>query len=337
MTNNKIFKDIFEAIRYLEKGNPVLNLKDKKIGYLVRDLHFNLMEMPNGTIGAFPPNMTFRFFRGENDNYDLNYSCIPSIYRIKKDEEKDVDGSRDAEFILIDNLKIAEFELILKGFPQVKYAIKDYCDVDYRALAQHYGLNTDLIDVTSDIVVAAFFATHVYDAEANDYQIKEDGIGCIRTYVNIMVQPETEPFRMIGLQPFQRPGLQCAFAVKMDKGEDFSKFTGKLLFKQDAKWNRKIHEAFYPNGRNILFPGEEICDVANLIKQSDCVSGMAIDKYCKENDCKKQNVEAVLKNYNIKIVDELLYSLSRQQRRKLERKYKDRPYGNVKLHSRLSC
>lgn len=335
MLTEKIYDDVFEAIRHLETINPVLNLKDRQTGHLVRNLYFNLIKMPNGTIGAFPPNMSFKFYRGENDDFDLKYPCIPNIYRIKKPEERDSEGNRHAECILIDNLKINEFELIIREFPQVKFAISDYCDVDYRALAQHYELNTDLLDVTSDIAVAAFFATHVYDSETKDYHVKEDGIGCIRTYINIMIESnQIEPFRMIGLQPFQRPGLQCAFAVRMGKGENFSGFSGKVLFKQDAKWNHRLHEAFYPKGKNILFPSEEICDVSNLIKHSDSVSKMAVQKYCNENGCSRKEIESVLTKNNIKIIDHPVYSLSRQQRRKLEREYKGRPYGDVKLYSR---
>lgn len=337
MSNDIVYDDIFEAIRHLENGNPFLNLKDKKDGYLVRDFHFNLMEMPNGTIGAFPPNMMFRFFRGEDDDYDLKYPCIPRIYRITDPIDKDADGNRNADLIMIDNLKIADFELVIKEFPQVKYAIEDYCDVDYRALAQHYALNTDLLDVTSDIAVAAFFATHtnIDDRRTNEYLAKEEGVGCIRVYINPMIESELNPFRMIGLQPFQRLGLQCAFAVRMKKDENFSRLTAKVLFKQDAKWNSKIHEAFYPHGRNILCPKEKICYVADLIKKSKSVSTIAIDKYCEENGFKKSVVETVLMRHDMNATDRLLYSLSRQQRRELERKFKERPYGDVKFHSRL--
>lgn len=229
--NEKVYDDIFETMRNLDKSNPVLNLKDKKHGCLKRDFHFNLLQMPNGRIGAFPPNMTFHFFRGENDDYDLKYPCVPSIYRVKKSEERSAEGERNAELILIDNLRITEFEIVLKHFPQVKYAIEDHCGVDFKALAQHYDLNTDLLDVTSDIAVAAFFATHIYDGEINDYRVKENGVGCIRSYINFMTTSENESFRMIGLQPFERPGIQCAFAVRMRRGENFSRLSTKILFR----------------------------------------------------------------------------------------------------------
>ena len=226
--------------------------------------------------------------------------------------------------------------MILEQFPQVEYAIQDYCKVDFRALAQHYELNSNLIDVTSDIATAAFFATHYYDSEKNEYSIKEDGIGCLRVYSNIMIEyKEDQPFRMIGLQPFQRPGLQCAFAVKMSRGENFANFSQKVLFKQSSKWNQKLHDAFYPNGKNILFPDEEISDVAKALIKTMEISKQSIEKYCSLNETSQDRVLQILSDNSYSIVDNLNYKLTRQQRRKLEREYKGRPYGEVQLRSRL--
>ncbi len=337
MNDKIIYEDIFEAIRKLEEGSPVINIKDKEFGYLKRNLYFNIMKMPDGTIAAFPPNMFIRYFRGENKDYDELYPCVPSIFRIRKPEDIGEDGRRKQEMILIDELKLFEFELILGQFPQVKYAIQDYCKVDFRALAQHYELNTNLLDVTSDIATAAFFATHYYDSEKNEYRIKEDGIGCLRIYSNIMIEyDENQPFRMIGLQPFQRPGLQCAFAVKMKQGENFANFSHKILFKQNEKWNQKLHDAFYPNGKNILFPDEEIADVAKIVKESRVISKLAIEKYCRINDKSQDQVIQVLDDNGYSVLENLNYKLSRQQRRKLERQYEGRPYGDVNLRTRLS-
>ena len=336
MSDKIIYEDIFEAIRMLEAGSPVINLKDKEFGYLQRNLHFNIMEMPDGTIGAFPPNMFIRYFRGENNDYDELYPCVPSIFRIKKPEEIGEDGHRKQDLIHIDELKLVEFELILEQFPQVNFAIQDYCKVDFRALAQHYDLNTNLLDVTSDIATAAFFATHYYDSEKNEFRIKENGIGCLRVYSSIGIEyNEEQPFRMIGLQPFQRPGLQCAFAVKMNKGENFANFSHKVLFRQDVRWNQKLHDTFYPNGKNILFPNEEIADVARIVKESMEISKQAIEKYCGINEKSQDRVIQILNDNGHSIIEKLNYKLSRQQRRKLEREYKGRPYGDVQLRSRL--
>ncbi len=123
----------------------------------------------------------------------------------------------------------------------------------------------------------------------------------------------------------------------MNKEEDFSKLSDKVLFRQNAKLNRKLHEAFCLNGRNILFPVEDIDDVAILIKNSNQVSKMAVQKFCSENnDFTDEYVEKVLLKYRIQISERLTYSLSRQQRRRLEREFKGRPYGDVELRSRVT-
>ncbi len=338
--DNKIFDDVFEAIRRLERSHPILNLKDKTEGCLIRNHNsFKLIELPDGTIGAFPPNLMFRFYRGENDDFDAKYPCIPKLYRIKNQEEKDLIGNRHFEFILIDRLKIIEFELVSKEFPQVRYAIDDYCNVDFKALAQHYDLNTDLLDMSSDIAVAAFFATHTYDTR-NGYQLKQNGIGCLRVYIQIPNFTDSEvdlkTFRLIGLQPFQRPGIQCAFALRLNKSEDFSTFSGKALFRQNAKCNSKLHEAFNECGCNILFPKEDIHDAAELIKNSKRLSKMAVGQFCEENNFTVEYIEKVLAKHNIRVSERLTYSLSRQQRKNAEKDFKGRPYGNVKLFSRVA-
>jgi hypothetical protein len=301
---------------------------------LLRNLSFNLMQMPDGTIGAYPPNMTGRFYRGECDVFD---NCYPSIYRTSCGCDKDYDGSRAKDLILIDTLKMLEFELIIKTFPQVKYAIEDFCNVDFYALAQHYELKTNLIDLTCDLAVAAFFATSSYDADIQEFVVREEGVGCLRSYINITIDYNpNQPFKLIGLQPFQRPGLQCAFALRLNKGEDFANLSAKLLFKQNKKWNKKLRDAFYEGGKNILFPREDIADIASMLKTSKYVSNDALKLYCNQNNIFEEDVAQTLKKHGIALTDDKAYKLTRQNRRRLERVYKDRPYGDVKLRSRLS-
>ncbi len=334
---DKIFDNVFEAIRHFERNNPVLKLLNGKKGHLIRNNTFNLIDLPDGTIGAFPPNLGLKFYRGENK--DFEGPCVPSIYRIRKPEEKDTTGKRHYDFILLDSLRIKEFELTAWKFPQVKYAIKDFCNVDFKALAQHYELNTDFLDLSSDIVTAAFFATHSYDIY-NGFQIKQDGLGCIRFYIAIellnLSNTDSKNFRLIGLQPFQRPGIQCAFAIRLSKEEDFSQLSGKLLFKQDEKYNSLLNNVFCKNNGNILFPKEQISDVAQKIKNSNKISNMAIKSFCEENGYDFEFVEKILKKHNIQISERLIFHLSRQQRKKMENNFDGKPYGDVKFKSRIA-
>lgn len=326
MSNNIIYDNIFEAIANLEPSNVAINLKTSDSSHIVRNLKYNIIPMPDGTTVAFPSSpILFTYYRGENDDYDLKYPCVPSIYRIKNENER-IDGQRNLELVLIDKLKLIDFELITEHFPQVYYAKKDFCNVNFEALAQHYELNTTLLDLTSDLLVAAFFATHY-----NDFTIKTDGIGCIRRYISF---PYDDPkFKIIGLQPFQRPGQQCALGLTLDASENFSLISTKTLFKQNDKYNKKIHDIFYINGKNTLFPDEEISEIAKLIKKENCISSMAISKYCSDNNSAFVDIERILAKHDIVVTNSLIYSLNRNQRRKLERFYKEKPYGNISMNN----
>lgn len=245
------------------------------------------------------------------------------------------DGNRKRELIIIDELKLIEFELILEQFPQVKAAVEDYCKVDFVALAQHYELNTNLIDVTSDIATAAFFATHYYDHDDREYYVKSDGIGCLRVYSNMWIDMrQNTPFRMIGLQPFQRPGLQSAFGVKMSIGENFADISHKILFKQSSKWNQKINDFFYSNGKNMLFPTEEIVAVANKVKESSVLSKLSIEKYCADNMITYEEIVQLLTKNGYTVTENVNARLSRQQRRKIERNFDGNPYGDAIIRFR---
>jgi hypothetical protein len=322
--SDKIFDDVFEAIRQCEPDNPLLNLKANRQGILRRRISFNAMGMPDGSIGAFPINMSPFYYRGENNNYE---SCFPNIYRCCSEEQ-----------VVINKLKIIDFSNVVKTFPQYEFAIKDFANVDPVALAQHYDLRTDLIDISSDIGVSAFFATSKYDEKSEQWKVINDGLGCIRKVIFIPVNDASFiKFKMIGLQPFKRPGVQCAFAVKLKNGEDFANQSFKIVFKQNKHLNGKIFNAFHENGKNILFPNETISEAANIIKRSKYVSDEALKIYCYEEKIEHEEVKCLLKKHNILTKNSPLYALSRQQKKECRIEYKDKPYGDVEIRSRLCC
>ena len=97
------------------------------------------------------------FYRGENQIFS---SSIPSLLRklnqYKTQEDKEL-------YRLIADMRIAEFSFFLQKFQHVQNW-KD-SDVLYEPLAQHYGLETGWLDITSDFNTALFFATCYWDGE----------------------------------------------------------------------------------------------------------------------------------------------------------------------------
>lgn len=73
-------------------------------------------------------------------------TCLPSLYRQELTEEE----------IFVEHVRIAEFRLFLEQFDVTRHFKECGYVVDYVGLAQHYGLKTDVLDVTSDIDISMF-------------------------------------------------------------------------------------------------------------------------------------------------------------------------------------
>lgn len=341
MSDIKIFDSIFDAFQSFAPSSPLVQLQNDGAQFFKRTNQYQVMDMGDGYIGAFP-GFPMMLYRGEYKEY---VSCKAGIYR-----------SNDLDDVILDELRILEFKNILNTFPQVQYAIEDHMKVDYLALAQHYGLKTNLVDVTSEPEIAAYFATHRWINGIPTPVV--DGIGCIH---GIMALSYTTPndkglidpkFHMIGLQCFQRPGLQAAYGIEFDKDEDLSDMGWTVYFKQNAEATRRIHLNFHIDEKkteeirkNIaegttvsddmitsqnswLFPDEDIADVAETVKKSRTISRKTVSDYGKQ--CMN-----VLDRKGITVVDNLSYMLDENKRKQLAEEYKGRPYGDVRLNTRL--
>jgi len=334
--NNYIYDSIFDAFEKIAPSSPLIQLKCCDGRFFSRTNEYQLLNMGNG-YAAFP-RFPMELYRGENQKYD---TCKPSVYR-----NNDLDG------IIIDKLRFIEFKNILQTFPQVKYAIEDNMIVDYLALAQHYEINTNLLDVTSEPEVAAYFATHKW---INGIAVPvTDGIGCIRGFFPMQMMLESNPrLHMIGLQCFKRPGIQAAFGLELERDEDFGDMSWAVYFKQNEEASRLIHTNFHINQDKVkrlqeeektdyvdpseiedeiswLFPDEEIADIAKIVKNSKRISRAAVLEY-------GEACRSAMKNKGMSISERPIYELSEAHRMELENLYKGQPYGNVTLTTRLVC
>ncbi|WP_319379278.1 FRG domain-containing protein [uncultured Methanocorpusculum sp.] len=321
MTKDEVSDDILEAIRKCDTHHPILKLRENPNRVVLRSSNaFEIMGCDNGKAMILPiQHMLRTHYRGEKNIYD---TCIPAIYR---------NNPSDAQ-ILIEKLKILDFISIMKTFPQIQFAEENGLDVRYEALAQHYGLKTDIIDVTSDICVAAFFATHEYDIGTNRYLPKTSGSGVIRIMHGLGMIPD-ENAELIGAQPFQRPTVQDAFGLRMRKGEDLTTRSGKIVFKQNIFWSQKIEDLFRHNHVN-LFPREIIANVADSIRLSNSVTQLSIDEYCESNGMCVNEIADIVLDAGYSIRNTPQFVLSDKVRDMLKKDVQDQGYG-VKFTARL--
>lgn len=222
-------------------------------------------------------------------------------------------GTKEKDNIdrFIDCLRSSEFELLLRNHPFVKLIYNEgivfensgkdvlvSLKVGYLDLAQHYKLETDMLDFTNDKWVAAFFATC---RKENGRYIPMDskGYGVVYRYSlpykyflpgkDNSIQGKK--FSVIGLQPFKRPGEQKGFTLKIEEDENLNNVKGikKYLFRHDKLAAEIIYNRMN-QGKN-LFLYDELEELAKKIKNSKKISNHAFELACKKYTVEQMNEE----------------------------------------------
>jgi len=158
------------------------------------------------------------FFRGQNEEF---IPCVPSIYRRE---------TSDAQ-IFVERMRLIVFFRLLATHPVVQHFFKRHnFKVSEEGLAQHYGLKTSMLDLTSSLDIALFFALCWRENDTDVYHYYNDGKS--HTAILYVFEPilDNEPtpssknenymnhnITPIGLQAFPRPGIQQGYALHIDK------------------------------------------------------------------------------------------------------------------------
>jgi hypothetical protein len=210
-------------------------------------------------------------YRGQSAYYG---KCLPTLYRNKP---KDID-------LVVAQVKVAEFRLLLEQYGITKRFEQQNLNVDIVGLAQHYGLKTNVLDFTSDIEIALFFAMCDYDEATDTYKAKEKQgtyVGYVYAILSnarnnhrkdMMFNTFSDRVRAIGLQPFKRPGRQKGFSCHVGvEGLDFGYLYSFNYTKEDSE---KIFEKFARG--TYLWCKDEVVRYAKMIKRTNQLSSQAI-------------------------------------------------------------
>lgn len=119
-----------------------------------------------GTMGSVITNKyrtNRHFFRGENQQY---LKSVPSLRRRQEGKSK-----YECEFIkVIAVMWSFQFLKFIWKIDVVPFWEAKLSDINIDALAQHYGFDTCLLDLTNDFRTALFFATCKYDYKSDSYR-----------------------------------------------------------------------------------------------------------------------------------------------------------------------
>lgn len=205
-------------------------------------------------------------FRGQTKEYA---KCAPSLNRLKTVESR-----------LIALCRNAAFEAAIRAHPYVSFCANQRIfglplRIDTQGLAQHYGMHTDMLDVTNSFDIASFFSTNYWSDTRKCYEpvTDENLVGVIYSAPIFMMAKTPSRLSMIGWQPLRRPEQQRAAAVTLKQGEDFTRFpyVQRAFFKQNATISRRIWDQY--DGGKALFPSDEAAQLAehagNLLQFTD--------------------------------------------------------------------
>ena len=187
-------------------------------------------------------------FRGQSQFFE---KCVPGMFRVKENVAR--------HQYVDDVIQINELEVLLRQHPLVRlfeqgfYLLHEYFRfrVDYQGLAQHYYGRTPMLDLTSDMEVAKFFAVTKFNMKEDRYE-KYTGyeLGVLYYYD---LAPDAFTLRKgrdymvetIGKQPFMRSGNQSGFLIRLDDTMDFNQLpeVRYVFFRHDAAITDRIFAA----------------------------------------------------------------------------------------------
>lgn len=202
-------------------------------------------------------------YRGQTEEHQ---PCLPTLARMQHPEDQ-----------LLALCRSASFEDAISEHPYVRHCeqarfLDKPLHIDKQGLAQHYGLSTNLLDVTSNFEVASFFATCRWDITSQSFQpirfSTQPGVLYRLTPFFFVGMKQAAEFCHVGWQPLHRPEQQRAFAMRMQKDHDFAQLptVQKVSFRQSAKVSVRIWKSF-DEGR-ALFPTDA---AAELAEQAKCL------------------------------------------------------------------
>ena len=213
------------------------------------------------------------FYRGESAYYG---SSRPSMYRFN--------NGIDRIKLMARWVTISEACYFLNQFDAVKHW--PVCNVNYLALAQHYGVPTPMMDLTSDLKTALFFACCKYEhhrwrpLNQKDFAAssgsKDPQYGILYrspTEITSMKWALSEPdsaeeiIMPIGYQPFMRCSAQYGHML-LTKNHDYDMLQDplfeKVRFKHDEGFCRWIFEEMEQGAK--VYP---VNDIPQIEKQME--------------------------------------------------------------------
>lgn len=221
-------------------------------------------------------------FRGQNEEFK---PCYPSLYRTVPKKLTPVE-------MFVWRMRLVLFKEMLDSYPIVECFFKKHnFKIDYEGLAQHYGLYTSVLDLTSNLDIALFFMTCWHDKSDDCYRPFSDGKeheGILYVFCPLLAN-EPSPLRIrdfmkenitpIGLQPFLRPARQKGYALHIAEGKSTKSWAYRIRFtNEDSQYYYdKFNEGAALWIKDILVDKTKL--ISNIIQFSFSTFDLAYEQF----------------------------------------------------------
>ncbi len=233
--------------------------------------------------------------------------------------------------------------------------------VNYHALAQHYGIKTPLLDITSDLKTALFFACCKYEnhqwrpMEKKDFVHKQDGTGAKDSRYGVLYRASTEITDMkwaltddktgtnliapIGYQPFMRCSAQHGYMLCVrDESYDLLEdpLFDKFRIEHDEDFCRWIFEEMDRGFK--VYPHDDIPKIEEYmeaIRNTHVISRTTFENLMKHGYYSEQEAQAIkqqLQKEGYIILGGQVEYIHNNKLRKINKKYSvDVAYSKVDI------
>ena len=137
--------------------------------------------------------------------------------------------------------------------------------LSFSSLLHSYGVPSSYVSLTSDLKTALFYAVTDYDEDLRKFVPTKKKYGILSSYE--LKTPITSVSRVmpLGLQVFERPGLNKEFLCRLVRDEDYYSlpYVEGYMFMQEEKVSRMLLEEF-ENGWKLCPPDDILADRIKL-------------------------------------------------------------------------
>ena len=231
----------------------------------------------NGDRAQLVPALAHPFlYRGQTARH---VPCFPNAFRSLRpaDHPQKLTRAERAKCLLL-RVRLEEFLCLLDSHPASAFA-RDLPLVTYpEAIAQHYEMLTDRIDLSQDLDIAAFFATNTRGSDGRWYAMQGDTGVLYRLPIPAdALVPPFKGFEWIGRQALPRPGEQRAWTLRLPLGRDFESLPIEIFtFNHHPECGQRLAEKF--DGGQRLFPPDVLSVLAEEIRIAPTVSGAMLNR-----------------------------------------------------------